>query len=1362
MEYKSAHKPNLKAITFTILALFLLSAGATGNAEADCVFDSLADIPLDARMDSPPGLIMFLIDDSGSMDFATMVEDKDYDSLNFFFTGGMFLPPSREGVNFSDHSDGVAYVFDNPGDQQFAGRDLEGDEHLYWQSQYSGINKMYYNPDSTYKPWPKWDSESVNNDAPSWSDPNTDTDALDMEPDTPRSNPMDDSYTFDMNGVFYAFDPGTVIVDDDDSGFWINNDDGDWNTDYTNDDCYHNYCPLTDFSKECQVEWEADVDTNEDYEIYARWSDFEERGTEIPYRIHHSGGETVVEVNQQVDISDETGQEWMKLTDQTFNFSSRKARITIGNVDGDDPPYKVEEGENEVCADAVAFVPASNVRIRNAHYYVKNENGVYLVNMEGAYDSGDFGYYEVIDSDDDGKADQFNELTKGEADSAGIVTGRSYEEERVNFANWYSFYRKRELTAKNAIASVATSMEDVFIGLESINGDLGQEILPINVTHDGTYVDETDYLLSTLYNDWNSSGGTPLRAGLNYVGEYFSGDHVPNDIYEINGRPYTESDFYPFFRESEGGYCEQAFTIAMTDGFWNGNYWGVGDADADTDNEFDGGIYHGDASNTLADIAMYYYKNDLNTNLSNHVPTTDKDTANHQHMVTYGVSFGANGTLDPEAYDCDPGASTCSESEDDTSDCCPIWPDPGNDDNPRKIDDLYHASVNGRGSFINASTPEQLIAAMKELQNLISSRLGSAAAAASNSIQVKAGTKIYQGIYHSSNWRGDLIQYSVDPVTGEIQDENEDRDWSAAEQLEDRDEDDRVIITYDGSTGVPFRHGQSVLPEDTYTEALVAYLRGENANNTEENFRVRSSKLGDVVHSAPYFHNDVIYVGANDGMLHAFDKENGNELFAYVPKILIDAGTLPDLAAMDYTHQFYVDNTVHVRSISDSTTLLVGGLRKGGKGYYALDVSALSDSPSEDDASNIVKWEYTADEDDDLGYSYSQAYIANTHAAGWVVIFSNGYDSVNQKAVLYVLDINDSTGNIEEVIKIDTNPDASVPTGDCNGLSSPALIDYNSDGYLDYVYAGDLNGNMWKFDFSGDEKSDWQIAYNDGTDPKPLITVKNDQGGQPITLEPNVMKMDCSADQQGYLVVFGTGRYIGENDALNDYQQTFYGIWDWQDAFDNSPETQYLGEFNADEDSPSLSNEPVYADSLTLREQTLVNNIQGYRIMSDNPIEWFEPPEGDDDFDTDYAGWYFNLVDPGARVIQDPLIRPGTGGDVGVVTFVSSVPSVSECGGSAGHSWLYQVSACNGGRTADPHFDTNDDNVVNADDMLDDDVSDSNPPDIPPSGKEFDDMLYRPVQVGSNLYINTSSGEPPEQVKIPDNMEGLFYWRQIE
>ncbi|MFW5958153.1 MAG: hypothetical protein ACOCQ0_03250, partial [Desulfosalsimonas sp.] len=123
---------------------------------------------------------------------------------------------------------------------------------------------------------------------------------------------------------------------------------------------------------------------------------------------------------------------------------------------------------------------------------------------------------------------------------------------------------------------------------------------------------------------------------------------------------------------------------------------------------------------------------------------------------------------------------------------------------------------------------------------------------------------------------------------------------------------------------------------------------------------------------------------------------------------------------------------------------------------------------------------------------------------------------------------------------------------------------------------------------------------------------------------------------------------------------------------------------------------------------------------------------------------------------------PGTGGDVGVVTFVSSVPSVSECGGSAGHSWLYQVSACNGGRTADPHFDTNDDNVVNADDMLDDDVSDSNPPDIPPSGKEFDDMLYRPVQVGSNLYINTSSGEPPEQVKIRDNMEGLFYWRQIE
>ncbi|WP_462267643.1 PilC/PilY family type IV pilus protein, partial [Desulfobacter sp.] len=285
---------------------------------------------------------------------------------------------------------------------------------------------------------------------------------------------------------------------------------------------------------------------------------------------------------------------------------------------------------------------------------------------------------------------------------------------------------------------------------------------------------------------------------------------------------------------------------------------------------------------------------------------------------------------------------------------------------------------------------------------------------------------------------------------------------------------------------------------------------------------------------------------------------------------------------------------------------------------------------------------------------------------------------------------------------------------------------------------------------------------------------------QPITVQPDIMKMECSTGQKGYFVVFGTGRYIGDDDPSDTDQQTFYGIWDWQDEFIDpepdafpAPQTSvsksaYLGTFVLDDDedittpAPELSNAPSDADSLTLVEQEIEQTIDGYRIMSDqfeDGMPWFSSPDGDEDNDTDYVGWHFNLPDVGARVIQDPLLRPGTGGDLGIVTFVSNIPATSDCGGSAGYSWLYQASTCNGGMTSDPQFDTNNDKYVDPDDMLDDDENDTDPPDKSPTGRKFDDMLYQPIQVGSNLYINVSS-DPPSQIKIPDTMEGMFYWMQ--
>lgn len=1499
---------------FAIAAVILISSAPA--AAQDCVFDYLSDIPLDVQEQAAPGIVMFLVDDSGSMDFAMMVEDKDTDPdpdqiKNFGFTGGMFLPLNRDWADPSNHGDGVAYVFDNPGDQNYSYRDLEGEEHLYWQSQYYGINKMYYNPHTDYEPWPQWDS--ITSDSPTWSDPDSNTSAHDMDPDTARSNPMSNYYTFDLNGDYYTFgdvqidtqwvvnnadaiidnsesgnSTGEIIIDDKDAGYTINTSE-DWNLGYSSGECYDSDCPLTDFDGPAEVTWETAINnTNAEFEIYGMWSDLDQRGTAIPYYIHHSNGLTTrVEVNQEVN-----GGNWTKLTNDTFSFPSGMAKITIGieeaytvtetvnevcadaiklvcvnNCALGDPPFqstgpestasgwstktdgdvldssynlsgeclytdaegdytatwtasnldpnteydvytwwddnyerstsvtytisddasqvattdkdqsasnsaepqllasgltfnsgigKVKlvhkvtsvndgSGSDEAVADAVAFVPTPDTSsmpssIKRAHYYVRNANGTFLVNMEGSSDTGAFHYYEVIDSDGDGRIDingGLVELTETEAQNAGIVTGRTYKQERVNFANWYSFYRKRELTAKNAIANVVTDMQGVFIGYKSINGDLGQHALPVNVTHDGTEVDETNALLDTLYNDWHSSGGTPLRDGMDWVGKYFSGDKTAS-IYTIDGSPYTTSTYYPFFKPDDGGACEQAFTIAMTDGFWNGSYSGVGDADADdSGNEFDGGIYHGGATNTLADIAMHYYKNDLNGDLADLVPQNEQDKADHQHMVTYGVSFGADGTLDPDNYTCNESTSTCASGE--TGSCCPIWPDPGSDDNPRKIDDLYHASVNGRGDFLNAGNPEELSQAMESLKNDIESRIGSAAALATNTIQRRAGSKIYQGMYNTDGWTGDVVQKSIDPGSGAILSSADDPDrWSAAAQLDGTPYDERVIITYDGSSGIAFTSGNA--GTIGLSSDMINYLRGDPSNNEANGgtYRVRGSKLGDIVHSAPTLYDGTVYIGANDGMLHAFDAGSGEELFAYVPKILLDKGTLPALASTDYSHQFYVDNTPHIRD-TGSQTLLVGGLRKGGKGYFCLDVSAFSDPPAESDAAGVAQWEYSPAADDDLGYSYSEAYIVETEAEGWVVIFGNGYGSTNGEAVLYVLDAFNGT----VLKKFHTQA-----TG-CNGLSNPAVVDTDADGLTDSVYAGDLQGNLWKFDLRGGSMSDWGFAYADGTTPKPLIHVQNAAGGQPITVQPDLIHMDCAPDQDGFLVVFGTGQHIGTTDFDDTSVQTFYGVWDWQASW---PETEqagkYLGDFTATASAPSLSNAPSSADSLTLLEQTATDSGSDWRTFSDNAISYFDAPDGDGDSLTDHAGWFFNLKDTRARVIRDPDIRAGTGEDVGIVTFISSVPSNSPCS-AGGNSWLYQVSVCNGGQADQPQFDTNADEQVDASD------------DVTKSGKSFQEMLYTPSQLEDKLYIPDSKANINTEA-IQFAGEGVVYWRKIQ
>ncbi len=627
---------------------------------------------------------------------------------------------------------------------------------------------------------------------------------------------------------------------------------------------------------------------------------------------------------------------------------------------------------------------------------------------------------------------------------------------------------------------------------------------------------------------------------------------------------------------------------------------------------------------------MKYYKNDLAPDLDDSVPTNSCDPATHQHMVTYSVSFGVTGELNPADYhSCLLDGST------------PTWPNPtvNCDACPKKIDDLYHAAINGRGLFFSAADPQELIDSLKELMESIEARVSSGASATVNGEELGTNTVLYQSSYVSGAWRGDVTAYPVDPATGEVKRESEHVIWKAADQLQLQSWENRNIVTYNGlDSAYPFRFDyltsaqktglDPAWPSDpTLAQSTVEYLRGREI----EGFRARTKKLGDVVHSAPLLVGNTIFVGANDGMLHAFDAAYGNERFAYVPNLVFER--LRFLRETNYHHLFFVDATptAAVAVGSEDKAILIGGLGKGGKGYFALDITnadSVTGSTGETDVAEMVLWEYprAGVGDDDLGYSYSKAYTVQSYATGndWIVVFGNGYDSPNGHAVLYVLDLE---GNI--LRKLDTG------AGSCNGLSTPSLVDVDNDYRVDYAYAGDLKGNLWKFDLRDPDPANWAVAFSAGGIPQPLFQAV----GQSITAKPDVMR-HCV--KHGYMVVFGTGRYLGDSDRGDDSVQTLYGIWDYGDDDDDD---EYLGTFVRGA-SPQLANQPAHVELL---EQTVADyrTIGGRRVLtlSGIPANWKTTvltggscgagEEGLEDCDPDgvgenpdplaHAGWFFDL-----------------------------------------------------------------------------------------------------------------------------------------
>lgn len=854
-------------------------------------------------------------------------------------------------------------------------------------------------------------------------------------------------------------------------------------------------------------------------------------------------------------------------------------------------------------------------------------------------------------------------------------TGRTEEAERNNYATWFSYHRTRMKAAKAGASEAFSKIgTEVRVGFRTIWGRNGSQTnanwprqdvpIPVqyndglfdDVTVGGKVYDNRTKWYSRLHNAIGYDG-TPLHGALYQAGQYFSSDAATGPY-----GPQKDAD--------QQLACRQNFAILTTDGYWNSwsNYPSSRNRVGNTDNAAGseitepttGASYtytpgppyadsHGDPDGTLADVAMHFWKRDLRPDLRNIVPTTSSNPAFWQHMVTFGLSIGLSG-------------NTGFKSVTDVPADYDGWPNPMDKADADRIDDLLHAAVNSRGAFVAASDPDAFTNGLKAALAAIVERTGSFSNVAANSTSLDAGTRVFQANYVSGVWTGELrsqpvtIAGGVETVdcSGRTQPAN---GWCASKGIPTTG---RKVYTsdghFDGATLTATTPNQAprkfpseateaqleslarpgpVLEAPVSGEQNAAYIAGDRSLEMSEggSLRNRNHLLGDIVGSSPVYVEDTgtVYIGANDGMLHAFDAASGDELFAYIPGI-INWRNLSELSRPDYGHRYFVDGPIVVtsRQQTPDKNLLVGTLGKGGKGLFALDVTV----PKSFGEGNNVLWEVRDTPNGNMGLVQGKPILARVRdgatATKNAVVLGNGVNSTRGMAALIVLDLD--TGDVIREIAVG-------PTGVSNGLSAPAGVLGPDGRTLAYVYAGDMLGNVWKFDLTSNDPAEWGVTQ--------LFTATDDEGNaQPITAGIAVATHPLTNKRW---IFFGTGRYMTTDDVSSTAVQSMYGFVD-----DGTPIVRSGAGAN-----------------LTSRTVQVTGNVSGY------PVRGFEantplPPNS--------KGWFIDLPESGERIVQDAQV---------VSTFLitaSVIPSGDACE-SGGRGFINALDAFTGTSAGASYFD---------------------------------------------------------------------------
>lgn len=664
-------------------------------------------------------------------------------------------------------------------------------------------------------------------------------------------------------------------------------------------------------------------------------------------------------------------------------------------------------------------------------------------------------------------------------------------------------------------------------------------------------------------------------------------------------------------------------------------------------------------------------------------------------------------------------------------------------------------------NFFRVTNPAGLAQAVSAALKESLADSSSASSIATNSTRLDTDTYVYQARFKAIDWSGQVLAYplksdgSLDALA-----------WDAATSAKIPAASDRWIYTFNRSAatkGIDFKWGSGGLSSlqkqaldngnsGNASSPVLDYLRGDQSQERKDTngdgafdtgvYRPRpTSVFGDVINSDPLFvgaqnfnynsvaaiagydsysvqlakkikadgsvRNPLVLMNANDGMMHAIDAKNGNEIFTYVPSWLVcnnegasactsgnDSSPLRNLADPNYQHRYFLDGPlvvgdsyIDVGGGNAWRTVLVGAAGAGGKGVFALDLTKSYDgsgTPGAGDtlattravyanltAANMALWEFTdkdyvsgaeQDGDGDLGYTFGVPIIGRLANGDWAAIFANGYGSATGKAVLYAVNL--ATGRL--IKKIDVGDGSS--TASPNGLSSPAAVFDSASGALTKFYAGDLKGNLWKFDLSSSNPNSWGVEHGSG---KPLFVARSDSGTrQPITASLEI----GTHTEGGYMIYFGTGQYFEKNDNSSTDLQTLYAIWDTLATNDDIPD--------ASTDTAAEKAGVLQKHEILVETANPFNANQTIRATdSIGAVTWAGSGAK--------RGWYMNLVvkngvQQGERVVSAPILRNRR------IIFTTLTPSQLPCefGGSG---WIMELDPMTGNRLGESTFDLNGD-----------------------------------------------------------------------